>query len=190
MGIYIMDDAQKMEIRTCLGGGCGCVHFSSTECDVYVSVRDRCKDSVETELSVTLKKREGYNEIIHEIFKGTSAFWSEARADEDEMLRALKYVADELRRGVKYVGLKLEYTSPRGFATQFRLRYNENEGRPYINVDLIAEKDGEKLKYYAYGGVDDYRLLLEEASKAVAAYVMFSNFINQQTNQSSNSGSS
>ena len=186
MGIYITDDTQKMEIRTCLGGGCGCVHFSSTEYDVYVSVRDRCKDSVETELSVKLKKRENYDEIIHEIYRGNSVIWNEPRADEGEMLNTLRYVADKLKHGVKYVGVKLEYTSPRGFEVLFRLRYSEKEGQ-YV-IELTAEKDGEKLRYYAYGSVNDYRLLLEEAAKAIAAYVLFSDFI--ETNQSGGSGSS
>jgi hypothetical protein len=176
MGIYIMDDAQRIEIRTCLGNGCGCVQFSKNE-HVYVSIRDRCKDNIVTELSVTLKKREGYDEIIHEIYKGISAFWNEPRADEDEMLKALKYVEDKLKH-VKYVGVKLEYTSQRGFEIKFRLRYSEKE-KQYINVELIAEKDGEKLTYYAYGGVNDYRLLLEEAAKAIAAYVLFSDFISR-----------
>jgi hypothetical protein len=93
------------------------------------------------------------------------------------MLEALKYVAEKLRRGMRYVGVKLVYTSPRGFAVYFRLRCSEESGQPHINVDLIAEKEGEKLKYHVYGYVRDYRPLLEAASKAVAAYVLFSNFV-------------
>jgi hypothetical protein len=81
----------------------------------------------------------------------------------------------------------LKYVSPRGFAVYFRIRYSEEGGRPHINADLTAEKEGEKLTYKAYGYVSDYRPLLEEAARAIAAYVLFSNFIFSQQNQGGDS---
>ena len=184
MGIHVTVDTQnkKTDMWMCLSSGC--VRYYETEHDIYMAVEDTRKDGIRVEKSVKLLKRGNYNEVIDNIFNSKlTAFWNEAKADEGEMLEALKYIADKLKRGMKYVGVKLEYVSPRGLAVYFRLRYSEEGGRPYMNVDLVAEKDWEKLTYHAYGHVSVYSSLLEEAAKAVANYVLFSNFIYDQMSQ-------
>ena len=191
MGIHVTVDTQtkKVEVRTCLTSGC--VRYEEGESDIYVAVEDTRKDGIREEKSMVLQKRGNYDELIDNIFNGRqSVVWDEPRADEGEMLEALKYVAEKLKRGMRYVGVKLEYISPRGFAVYFRLRYSEEGGRPHINADLVAEKEREKLAYHAYGYVSDYRPLLEAASKAIVAYVLFSDFIFEQTSRQTSQASS
>ncbi len=188
MGIHVAVQDKNVEVWTCLTSGC--VRYHETERNIYVSIEDTRRDGIRVEKSVTLMKRGNYDELIDDIFNGRlTAFWEEPRADEGEMLETLKYVEEKLKRGMKYVGVKLEYISPRGLAVYFRLRYSEEGGRPYMNVDLVAEKEGEKLAYRAYGYVNSYSQLLEDAARAIAVYVLFANFIfSQQANQSDDSG--
>jgi hypothetical protein len=187
MGLRVAIDwgKRKVEAWGCLTSGC--VRFYEGESEIYASIEDVRKDGVKVEKSVTLRKRGNYDELIDNIINGRlSAFWDEPRADEGKMLEMLKFVAENLRSGtMKYVGVKTVHISPRGIRIYFRLRYSEEDERPHMNVELIAEKDGERLNYQAYGDVNDYRPMLEETAKAIAAYTLFSNFISEhaQTEQ-------
>jgi hypothetical protein len=190
VGVQASIDFQnkKAEVRACLTSGCA--SYVENDGVVYVGIQDTQKDGVKVERSVTLRKREDYDELIHRIISGRlSLMWNDPRAYEAELLEALKYVEEKLKRGMRYVGLKMVYISARGIRVYFRLRYSEEDERPHMNVELIAEKDGERLNYQAYGDVNDYRPMLEEAAKAIAAYTLFSNFIYEQSsNQTNQSG--
>jgi hypothetical protein len=50
-------------------------------------------------------------------------------------------------------------------------------------VELIAEKDGERLVYQVYGDTEKVNVLLEEVTKAIATYVLFSEFVTKQADQ-------
>jgi hypothetical protein len=184
MGIHVEVAQNKtVEVRNCLTSGC--VHYYENENEIYVWISDKQKD-IKVEKSVKLNKRgnSAYKELINIIFNEKhSLIWQTPKADEGEMIKTLKFAEEMLSHGMKYVGTKLEYVTIRGMKIYFRLRYGETENKPYMTIELIAEKEGEKFVYRVYGDVSDYREMLEEVAKVIATYVEFSNFIHAQTAQ-------
>jgi CRISPR-associated protein Cmr1 len=150
---------------------------------------DACaKDSVVITPYMFVTVKEVRPEDLHNFFfaqsqnrVGAAAY--DVRDAAVQTLKSMVIFAEGAKRPppmmLKFSG-KTAYLSVFTSADYFRLRYSEEGGRPYMNVDLAAEKDWEKLTYHAYGHVSVYSSLLEEAAKAVANYVLFSNFIYDQ----------
>jgi len=194
MGLHATIDREKGEVDV---WGCvtsGCVRYEEGKDSVYASLEDRRKDGLEVEKRLSLKKRKGYGAVVEAFFNDDllsiggyslpSIGGYSPQADEEELLEAFRFVV-ERKRNTRYVGLKLEYVSPRGIQVYYRLRSFEQSDGVYIVVELSAKKDGESISYNVYGKTTNGLALQHEAAKAIGAYVLFANFISQQTEQDS-----
>jgi hypothetical protein len=162
----------------------GCVKYEEGKETVYLHVDDRRSDGLRIEKSVALRKREGWLNYVHNIMNDAARHTGgEPKADEGELLEAFKFIAERYRKGHWYVGVKLEFITPRGIRVYFRVRKHEKSDGRHIVVELIAEKDGERLVYQVYGDTEKGHILLEEIAKAIGTYVLFSEFVTTQTDQ-------
>jgi len=177
MGLHITKKKHGVDIWGCVSSGC--VRYEETEFDVYASLEDtRTKDGLKVEKRLWLKKRKGYEEVIEDFFNDELPdIEGEPKADEGELLEAYRYIAERLKHSVQYVGLKLEYISPRGIRVYFRVRLHDRSDGAVTIVEMSADKDGEKISYFVYGETSNARVLQREVVKAIAAYILFSNFI-------------
>jgi len=102
---------------------------------------------------------------------------TEPKADEGELLEALRFISEKYKKGYRYIGIKSEFTTFRGIQVYFRVRSHEKSEGHHIIVELIAEKDGERLVYQTYGDTEKRYNLLEEIAKAIGTYVLFSEYV-------------
>jgi len=186
MGLHVSIDGEnkKVDIWACLTSGC--VTYVESEYFVEASIDDKKEDGIHIKKSVYLRKREGYIDVIHNIMNDNlPTVGDEPKADEGELLEVFKFVMDKIAKGMRYVGVKTEFTTPTEIQVYFRLRFNELSNRPFIIVELVAEKEGERVTYHASGQTSDMRAMRKEALKAIGVYILFSEYIAKQTDQQS-----
>jgi hypothetical protein len=184
MGLHIQIDGEnkKVDLWACLTSGC--VAHVESEHFVDASVDDKKENGMRIRKSLSLRKREGYIDVIHNIMNGdVPVIGDEPKADEGELLEVLKFVMDKIAKGMRYVGVKTEFTTPRGIQVYFRLRFNELPNGPYVIVDLMAEKEGERMTYQTSGQTSNIHTIRKEALKAIGAYILFSEYVAKQTDQ-------
>jgi hypothetical protein len=187
MGLHVNVDYEKRrtDVWVCLSSGC--MRYEEGENFVEASIEDKRKDGLRTEKSVVLKRRENYAKIIRDIInENIPAVGNEPRADEGELFEIYKFVAEKYRKGYRYIGVKTEFTTPRGIRVYFRVRFHDRSDGPRIIVELTAEKDGERLTYQAFGQASKTTALLEEVTKAIGMHVLFSEYVFRQTPQQEN----
>ena len=187
MGINVEIDwgEQKADIWICVFSGC--VKYEENGDVVYVQMEDRHRDGLYIEKSVTLRKRENWKGYIHNIINGSVHHTGgEPKADEGELLDVFRFISEKYRKGYLYIGIKAEFTTPRGIRVYFRIRNHEKSDGRNIIVELIAEKDGERLVYQVHGNTERASVLLEEIARAIGTYVLFSEYITKQTVQQDN----
>lgn len=180
MGLHVEIDKerQRVEFWGCVSSGC--VRYEEGEHFAEAGIEDNTKSGLHMEIRVVIKKRERYADVIRDIMGGKMPrLKDEPQADEGELLDMLKFVAERVKRGYRYAGIKSEFTTSRGVRVYFRLRYDGKTDGAHITVELDAEKDGERLTYIAFGRTDSHTVLLEEAAKAINAYILFSNYVFQ-----------
>jgi hypothetical protein len=184
MGLHVSVDGvnKKADVWICLDSGCAT--YVESEHFAEASIDDRRKDGIRITKSVSLRRREGCIEVIHDIMNNnTPTVGNEPKADEEELLEAFKFVIDKITKGMRYVGVKTEFTTPRGIQVYFRLRFNELSGGLFIIVELTAEKEGERVVYHAFGQTSNVYAIREEAARAIGTYVLFSEYVAKQTDQ-------
>jgi hypothetical protein len=156
----------------------GCVKYEEGKETVYLHVDDRRSDGLRIEKSITLRKREGWNNYVHTIMNDSVRHTlNEPKADEAELVETAKFISEKYRKGYFYIGVKSEFVTPRGIRVYFRVRNHEKSDRRHIIVELIAVKDGERLLYQVYGDTEKVHTLLEEIANAIGAYVLFSEYV-------------
>ena len=184
MGIHVLVDREKQKADVWMCVTSGCARYEESENSVYASIEDRREDGLRVEKSVTLQKRGNYLELVHNVLNDVvSAVGSEPGADEGELLEIYNLVIEKIKRGMRYVGVKTVFTTPRGIQVYFRLRYHEQSGGPHIIVELIAEREGDRMVYQCFGQTTDAFALQKEAAKAIGAYVLFSEYIAKQADK-------
>ena len=182
MHISVDKEKQTANMWACITSGC--VRYEESENSVHASIEDRRKDGLRVEKSVTLRKRGNYLEFVHDILNDNMpTIGNEPSADEGELLEIYNFVVEKVKRGMRYVGVKTEFTTPRGVQVYFRLRYHEQSGGPHVIVELIAEKEGERMVYQCFGQTTDAFALQKEAAKAIGAYVLFSEYVAKQADR-------
>jgi len=187
MGLHVSIDRenQRADIWACLTSGC--VRYEEGESSVDVNIEDRNKDGLRIERRAVLRKRENWKEYIHDIINGnTPTVSDEPKADEGQLLEIYKFVVDKIVKGMRYVGVRTEFITPRGIRVYFRLRHNEQSDGLHVIVELLAEKEGERVSYQVFGQTANAFVLREEAARAIGTYVLFSEYIAKQTGQQSN----
>jgi len=178
MGIHVSVNKEMQTVDMWMCVTSGCVRYEETKDSVYAGLEDRRKDGLRIEKSVALRKREKYEEFIHSIFNDSLPTVSDApKADEEELIEAYKFVVEKVRRGMHYVGTKLEFTSPRGIRVLYRLRHAQKTDGAHIIVEMTAEKDGERISYQCFGYTSDAYAIIKEAAKAISIYILFSEYI-------------
>jgi len=173
---------QTADIWICLTSGCA--RYEERGEVVYVQMEDKRSDGLRVEKSATLKKREGWLNYVHNIMNDSVRHTGgEAKADEGELLEILRFVSEKYRKGYWYIGIKSEFVTFRGIRVYFRIRNHEKSSGRHVIVELIAEKDGERLVYQVYGDTEKAHILLEEVAKAIGTYVLFSEYVAKQADQ-------
>jgi hypothetical protein len=183
MGLHISVDKEKTEMWSCLSSGC--VRYEETSRDVYASIDDRRKDGLRIEKTVAVKKRGDYLKFIQSVFNDDLPMVSDVpKADEAELFETYKFVTERLSNNKNhYVGVKTEFTSPRGIRIHYRLRQERQQDGANIIVELTAEKDGERLVYRCFGYTINSRAIFEEAAKAIGTYILFADYVSQQAGE-------
>ena len=184
MGFHVSIDREnkRVDMWACLSSGC--VRYEESEHFVDVNIEDRRSDGMRIVKSVSLRKREGYDKVIDDIMNGnTPTVSDEPKADEEELLNAFKFVMDKIAKGMRYVGVKTEFTTPRGIRVYFRLRFEARSGGPFTIVELTAEKEGDKVVYQAFGQTSNVYAIREEGAKAIGVYILFSEYVARQSDR-------
>jgi len=177
--VKVNKEKQVTEVWGCISSGC--IHFGEYESNVYASIDDRRKDGLRIEKTVSVRKRGEYLKFIQDIFNDNLPVVGDMpKADEEELIKAYIF-AIERASNMHYVGLKVEFTSPRGIKVYYRVRHEREQDGANIVVDLTAEKDGERLVYRCFGHTINSRAIIEEAAKAIGTYILFSDYVSQQT---------
>ena len=167
---------QTADVWICLGNGCA--RYEERGEVVYVQIEDKRSDGLRIEKSITLRKREGWNNYVHTIMNDSVRHTlNEPKADEAELVEMAKFISEKYRKGYFYIGVKSEFVTPRGIQVYFRVRNHEKSDRRHIIVELIAVKDGERLLYQVHGDTEKVHTLLEEIANAIGAYVLFSEYV-------------
>jgi hypothetical protein len=178
MGFHISVDhkEQKVEVWMCLE--LGCVRYEELSDWVFVSLDDRRKDGLRVTKSLAVKKRERYSAFVEDFMNNELPTITETpKADEDELLEAYRFVSKRVKSGIRYVGTKIELTTPRGVRVYYRVRHEERSDGIHVVVEIEAEKDGEKITYTVFGTTNNANAAIEEAAKAIGAYILFTEYI-------------
>jgi len=185
--VELNKEKQVAKVWGCVSSGC--MHFEEGESNVYASVDDRRKDGLRIEKTVYVRKREEHLKFIQDVMNDNlPTVGGTLKADEDELVEAYNFVVEKISRGfvgmknkeVRYVGVKVEFTSSRGINVHYRVRHEREQDGANIVVVLTAEKGGERLVYRCTGHTANSRAIIEEAAKAIGAYILFSDYVAQQ----------
>jgi hypothetical protein len=173
---------QKVDMWACLTSGC--IRYEERQDWVSASIEDKRKDGLKAELSVTLNKRRNCAGVLRSIFGGVlPAVTDEPKADEKALIEIYKFALERDRQGARYIGVKSEFFTPRGIEVYYRLRAVQRSDGYHIVVELIASKDSEKLVYQCFGTTNDGLALKREAARAIALYILFSDYVAQPVEQ-------
>ncbi len=177
MGIHVDIDYknQKANIWICLTSGC----TSYEEFGDFIDVRieDALLNGLRIEKTAVIKKRENYREFVENFLSGRYPMMqNEPIADEKELLDVYHFASERVKKGMRYVGTKIEFVSPKGIRVYFRMRLSEGD----VAIELVAEKEGERITYNAAGKTADVFTALREAVHAIGAYILFSEYISRK----------
>ncbi len=183
MGLHVTIDYEnrKVDIWGCVSNGC--IHYEEYGDFVEARIEDKRLDGLKVEKSIVVKKREKYHEFVQDFMNDNYPKVDNVpKFDERELLEAYQYVVERIKRGMRYVGIKTEYRTPTGTRIYFRLRRDEKNDAVKIIVELDAEKDGERVYYFAVGETNKPFVLETEAARAIGAYIKFAEYTTKQPN--------
>ncbi len=181
MGLHVTIDHEnrKVDMWGCLTSGC--IRYEEYGDFVDAKIEDKRLDGLKAEKSIVIKKRGNYHEFVQDFMNNNYPRVDNVpKVDERELLEAYQYAVERIKRGARYVGLKIEHISVRGVRLYFRLRYDEKSDGTKMLVELDAEKDGERMYYFITGKTNRPLAFETEAAKAIGAYIKFSEYVSQE----------
>ena len=186
-------EADVMEFNVCLTGGCieyredaEWIYFSSNE-SVKGGENGVVKD-VDIDKEIKLKKRQNYKEVADRLINDDVPKFNEANIPESvkDIFDAYKFFIDQCMKNRRYVGVKLEWTTPKLIYVYIRFKCEEGRNGLRVIVNLEAEKIGEHLKYYYDAvAVDPVGIAKKEIWRVMGLFALFAEYVSQPAQEES-----